>query len=402
MVYQYVACNETGEIAKGKLSAASEEAATEVLSYAGYRVISLKPFVPFFSMDRLSARFSRVKLTEVIIFFRQLALLLESGINITTSLELLQAQTSVHVLKKILAEVITDLRRGNQLSASLSKHTEVFPPICCQSLSIGEQTGGLETMLRQMADYMEKSANATKSIKNALIYPIIAAIVTAVVVSVLVFFVLPAFSDLYSSLGAELPAITRIVLDVSSMLRSNATYILLALIVIAGLATVYTKTPEGRYQLDKLALGLPLLGHVNHLNWLANCCRSISLLFRAGLPLTEILPLVAHGTSNRLLAKGLIEVQQDMLRGEGLSQPMAKNNIFLPMMVQMVKVGEETGNLDVTLLAVAQSYETEAEDKTRSLISLIQPVMTLVIGAIVGVIALSLVSAMYSVYGQGL
>ena len=153
--------------------------------------------------------------------------------------------------------------------------------------------------------------------------------------------------------------------------------------------------------MDKLALSLPLLGQVNRLNWLANCCRSISLLFRAGLPLTEIMPLVANGTSNRLLAKGLIDVHQDMLRGEGLSQPMAKNNLFLPMMVQMVKVGEETGNLDVTLLAVAQSYETDAEDKTRSLIGLIQPAMTLIIGLVVGVIALSLVSAMYSIYGQG-
>ena len=402
MIYQYVACNETGEIAKGKLSAASEEAATEVLSYAGYRAISIKPFVPFFSTGRLAARSSRVNPTEIILFFRQMALLLESGINITTSLELLQAQTTIHSLKRTLGEVISDLRRGNQLSASLSKHPEIFSPICCQSLSIGEQTGGLETMLRQMADYMEKSAIATKSIKSALMYPIIAAIITAVVVGILAFFVLPAFSDLYSSVGAELPALTRIVLDVSSMLRDNVTYILLALIAVAGLAIAYTRTPEGRYKLDKLALSLPLMGHVNHLNWLANCCRSISLLFRAGLPLTEIMPLVAHGTSNKLLAKALIDVHQDMLRGEGLSQPMAKNNLFLPMMVQMVKVGEETGNLDVTLLAVAQSYETDAEDKTRSLIGLIQPAMTLIIGLVVGVIALSLVSAMYSIYGQGL
>ncbi len=184
MVYQYVACNEAGEIAKGKLSAASEEAATEVLSYAGYRTISIKPSVPFFSMDRLSARFSQVKLTEIITLFRQLALLLESGINITTSLELLQAQTSVRMLKKILGEVISDLRRGSQLSASLSKHTDVFPSICCQSLSIGEQTGGLETMLRQMADYMEKSTKAKERIQEVLVYPLIAAVVTAAVVSV--------------------------------------------------------------------------------------------------------------------------------------------------------------------------------------------------------------------------
>ena len=400
MVYQYVACNEFGEIVKGKLSADSEEAITDILSYAGYRLINLRPYVPFLSLDRLSAQFSRLKPTEVILFYRQLALLLESGINITTALELLQGQVSNRTLKRVLGEVISDLRSGNQLSVAMSKHPEVFSSLCCRSLSIGEQTGGLETMLRQMADYMEKEITASKGIKSALMYPIIASVVTVVVVGVLVGFVLPAFGDLYSSLGAELPAMTRILMDASDMLRSNALYIMLILIIAGGLALVYIKTPEGRYNLDKLILRLPLLGRVRHLNELARTCRSISLLFTAGLPLTEVMPLVIQGSGNRVVARALYDVQQGMLKGEGLSQPMAKNMLFLPMMVQMVKVGEETGNLDTSLLAVAQNYEAEAEDKTKSLIGMIQPVMTLVIAAIVGVIALSMVSAMYSMYGQ--
>ena len=147
-------------------------------------------------------------------------------------------------------------------------------------------------------------------------------------------------------------------------------------------------------------LRLPLLGRVKLLNELSRCCRSISLLFKAGLPLTEIMPLVIHGSSNRVISRALYDVQQDMLKGEGLSQPMAKNPLFLPMMVQMVKVGEETGNLDASLMAVAQNYETEAEDKTKSMIAMIQPVMTIIIAGIVGLIALSMVSAMYSIYGQ--
>ena len=400
MVYQYVACNEFGEIVKGKLSAASEEAVTDMLSYAGYRLINLRPYVPFLSLDRLSAQFSQLKPTEVILFYRQLALLLESGINITTALELLLDQVSNRTLKRVLGEVISDLRSGNQLSVAMSKHPEVFSSLCCRSLSIGEQTGGLETMLRQIADYMEKEITASKGIKSALMYPIIASVVTVVVVGVLVGFVLPAFGDLYSSLGAELPAMTRILMDASDMLRSNALYIMLILIIAGGLALVYIKTPEGRYNLDKLILRLPLLGRVRHLNELARTCRSISLLFTAGLPLTEVMPLVIQGSGNRVVARALYDVQQGMLKGEGLSQPMAKNMLFLPMMVQMVKVGEETGNLDTSLLAVAQNYEAEAEDKTKSLIGMIQPVMTLVIAAIVGVIALSMVSAMYSMYGQ--
>jgi len=400
MVYQYVAYNENGEIVKGRLSAAGEEAATNLLSYAGYRVINLKPFVPFFSSDRLSANLFQVKPSEIILFYRQLALLLESGINIVTSLELLQSQTANRLLKKSLDEAISDLRSGNQLSTALGKHPNVFSSICCRSLSIGEQTGGLETMLRQMADYMEKEVVARKNIKGALMYPVIASVVTVVVVGVLVVFVLPAFSNLYGSLGAELPTLTRVVIDVAEKLRSNIIYIMLALLVGGGLAFTYIKTPEGRYKWDKLMISMPLIGRINHLNELARYCRSISLLFRAGLPLTEIMPLVIEGGSNKVMTEAMVNVQQDMLKGEGLSQPMNKNALFLPMMVQMMKVGEETGNLDSALLAVAQSYETEAEDKTRSLIALIQPAMTLIIAGVVGLIALSLVSAMYSVYGQ--
>jgi type IV pilus assembly protein PilC len=398
--YQYIAYNESGEIVRGKLSASSEEAITDMLSYAGYRLINLRPYVPFLSLEGLSSRLFRVKDTEIVLFYRQLALLLESGINIVTSLELLQAQTANHTMKRVLDEVLADLRSGNQLSAALSKHPDVFSPLCCRSLSIGEQTGGLEIMLRQMADYMEKEIIASKGIKSALMYPVIAAVVTVVVVAVLVFFVLPAFNNLYGSLGVELPGITQMVINISNILRDNMLYIMLALLLAGGLAIIYIKTPEGRYKLDSLILRLPLVGRVRHLNELGRCSRSIALLFTAGLPLTEIIPLIIQGSSNKVIARAFYDVQQDMLKGEGLSQPMAKNPLFLPMMVQMVKVGEETGSLDTSLLAVAQNYEAEAQDKTKSLINMIQPIMTLIIAAVVGLIALSLVSAMYSIYGE--
>ncbi len=400
MVYQYVACSASGEIVKGKLTAASEEAVGDMLNYAGYQLINLKPYLPFLSMDRLSLGLTQVKPSEVILFYRQLALLLESGVNIVTCLELLQGQVTNRMLKRVLGEVIADLRSGSQLSVAMSKHPKVFSALGCRTLSIGEQTGGLETMLRQIANYMEKEIVARKGVKSALMYPIFASVVTVVVVVVLVVFVLPAFAGLYSELGAELPLLTRMMMSMSTILRTNALSIMLGLIAAGGLALVYFKTPQGKYNMDKLILRIPMLGRVRHLNELGRCCRSISLLFTAGLPLTEIMPLVIQGSGNKVMARALYDVQQDMLKGEGLSQPMTKNTLFLPMMVQMVKVGEETGNLDAALIAVAQNYETEAEDKTKSLIDLIQPVMTVAIAGVVGLIALSLVSAMYSIYGQ--
>ena len=401
MVYQYVAYNENGEVVRGKLPASNEEAATDLLGYAGYKAISLKPQVPFLNLDKLLVSLLRVKPSEIILFYRQLAILLESGTDIVASLELLQEQTANHTLKRVLGEVISDLRRGNQLSIALGKHPQVFSSIYCRLLSVGEQSGDLETVLKQVADYMEKEVTTAKETRSALMYPAITSIVTIVVMVLLVTFVLPSFGNLYSTLGIELPPLAQALINLSSKIQSYWTYLLLAMLTVVGLALIYIKTPGGQYKRDNLILRLPILGRVIHLIELARSCRSMSLLLRAGLPLTEAMPLVVQSGNNKVMAKALSDVQQDMIKGEGLSRPMAKNKLFLPLMVQMVRVGEETGNLDVTLLSVALSYEAEAEDKTRSLIALIQPAMTLIIGLIIGLIAVTLTSAMYSLYGQG-
>ena len=401
MDFNYLGYTETREIVKGTISAPSEETAAQRLIENGYRVISLKPVAYFMPnwRETFPALF-RVKPEAIIMFFRQLALLLESGTNIVTSIDMLRAQTSDRNLKRVLGEAVSDLRIGNPLSAALAKHPESFPPICCRSLGVGEQTGSLETVLRQMADYMEKEITATKEIKNALKYPVIVAIVAIVVIGVIVTFVLPAFTGLYSLLEIELPFMTRLLLSVVGWFTSYGLYLFAAVAIIALSIFLYVKTPQGRLRWDRLFLKLPLMGRVSQLDELAHCCRSMSLLFKAGLPLPEIMSLVIDGSDNRVVRGVLADVRQDMLEGEGLSRPMAKNELFLPLMVQMVGVGEETGNLDVTLTAVAEHFETEAKEKMRSFIGLIQPAITLVIGAVVAFIALSLISAMYSVYGQ--
>jgi type IV pilus assembly protein PilC len=370
------------------------------LAYAGYRVISLRPHTQLFSLDKLFAGFFRVKPAEVVLFYRQLALLLESGISIVTALELLRAEISKRTFRKVLGEVIFDLRGGNQLSTALAKHPRIFSPIYCRLLSVGERAGNLEVLLRQVADYMEKHMATAKKIKGALRYPMITGIIAVVIVILLVVFVFPTFNKLYTSLGTELPAISRIVFEGVGKLRSLGSYIMLVALAVIGIVLFYVKTAAGRYKWHGLLLRLPLVGRVIHLNQLASCCRNISLLYDAGLPLTEIMPLVTQACGNSFMAKALSDVHKDMTQGEGLSKPMQKNPIFLPMMVQMVKVGEETGNLNTALSAAAQSYETEAEDRTSSLVSYIQPAMTGIIGLIIGFIAISLFSAIYSIYGQ--
>ncbi|GAI15213.1 unnamed protein product [marine sediment metagenome] len=236
--------------------------------------------------------------------------------------------------------------------------------------------------------------------KNALIYPIIVLIVAILVIAVMVTFVLPAFSDLYSTFGVELPATTRALLAITDWTQHYGLWLLAAMIIAVVAGFAYTRTPAGKYQWGKLSLTLPQVGRINLLNELSKCCRNIALLYGSGLPLPEIMTLLIQGTNNKVMAKALTEVQQSMIAGAGLSGPMAKNKVFLPLMVQMTAVGEETGNLDNTLDTVAESYETEADDRTKTMVALITPAMTLFIGLVVGFIALAMVSAMYSIYGQ--
>jgi type IV pilus assembly protein PilC len=328
-------------------------------------------------------------------------MLLESGVNIAASLELLQESANNRTLKKVLGQVVSDVRGGNQLSTALLKYPKVFPSVYCQLVSVGEQSGNLETVLNQVADYMERETATAKETKNALMMPAITAVIAVVVIGLLIIFILPSLAGMYESLGTELPPIALMLITLGEQAKSNALYLFLAVVVIVGSVIFYIKTPGGRYQWDKMLLSLPRLGQVRLLSELARYCRSMSLLYHAGMPLTEVMPMLIRGSNNKVLAKALTDVHEDMVKGEGLSRPMAKNKLFLPMMVQMVKVGEETGNLDVTLLAVARSYEAEAADKIHSIIALLPPAMTLIIGGVVGLIAVTLMSAMTSMYAEG-
>jgi len=400
MDFKYIAYTADKRLVKGRLSATNEEAATSLLSYGGYQVVSLKTVTPFFNMGSLAARFSRVKPTEIIMFSRQLALLLESGTDIVTSLELLQSQATNRTLRGVIGEAASDIRGGTSLSSALSKHPRAFPEIYYRTMAAGEQGGNLEIVLRQMADYLERSATMEKKIKNALTYPFILGIVAVVVVGILVTFVMPSFVGLYAQFGAELPLPARMLMGLTDLLLQYGLYLLLVIAAAVVLGYTYIKTPAGKYQLDKLLLSLPVVGRINLLSELSRCCRTMALLFRVGLPLPEVMSLAIHGSNNKVMVEALTEVQQELIRGQGLSKPMAERELFLPLMVQMVGVGEETGNLDNTLTTVAQSYEVEADDRSSSAVGLLQPAMIVIIAVVIGFVAVSLVSAMYSIYGQ--
>jgi len=400
MNYEYVARAEDNRVVRGKLAASSEESAADMLAYSGYSVLSLKQITPFFQTGKLSLFSSNIKPTEIIMFSRQLALLLESGTDVVTALELLQAQMTNRALKKILADVVSDVRGGRPLSESIGQHPRAFSTLYTRLVSVGERTGNLEVVLRRAADHIERSYVTQKTVKNAMIYPIILILVTLGVVALMVGFVLPAFSGLYSAFDVELPAMTRGLLAFTDWTQQYGLWVVGGIAAAIAVTFIYVKLPAGKIRWGRLMLTLPYVGRINLLNELARCCRSMALMYESGLPLPDIMTLVVQSSTNRAMSGALSDVQQSMIAGAGLSAPMRRNKLFLPLMVQMTSVGEQTGNLDHTLNTVGESYEAESDDKTKTMIAMITPAMTIIIGGIVGFVAVTLLTTMYSIYGQ--
>ena len=401
MEYSYTAYTRDKRLVKGKLSAANEAAAANVLNYGGYQVINLKASTSLGSLGKLNYQLTApVKPKEILMFSRQLALLIESGTDMVKAIELLQEQMSNKNFKKILGEIINDIRNGSSFSAALSKHPRIFSQMFIHAMAAGEQAGNLDVVLRQTADYTEREVLTRKKLKSALTYPIVIFVLAIVVVGVMAIFVFPTFVSLFSQFGAQLPLPTKILIAVADWASHYAVYVIVGIIIIAGAGYAYRRTPNGRFKSDELMLRLPIMGRIIILNELSRCCRTMALLFKVGLPLPEILTLVIKGAGNKAFVKSLTEVQQELIRGEGLYRPMSRRKYFLPLMVQMVSVGEETGNLDNALTTVAMSYETEADDRTSAAVGLIQPTLTIIVALIVGFVAVSLISAMYGIYGQ--
>jgi type IV pilus assembly protein PilC len=375
--------------------------ATRVLNYGGYQIINLKPSSSFIDMGKLPITVSsKVGAKDILLFSRQLALLLESGTDLVNSLELLQKQITSKGLKKILTEVVHEIRGGSSFSAALAKHPRVFQSMYVQAMAAGEQAGNLDVVLRQMADHLNREVITGKKVKNALTYPIIVFVLAIVVVAVLAIFVMPTFVELFSSFGAKLPTTTRILIGFADWASRYAIWVLVGLFVLIGAGYGYIRTANGKLQWDTISLRLPLVGRINQLNELSRCCRTMALLFKVGLPLPEILAQATRGSTNKAFANALSKVQEELIRGEGLSKPMNRNPIFLPLMVQMIAVGEETGNLDSALTTVALTYETESDDRTNAAVGFIQPALTVGVALVIGFVAISLVSAMYGIYGQ--
>ena len=400
MDYSYVAYDAELKQAKGMVSATSEAVASQMLANRGWRVLSLKqnrPLLPTFG--KLFSSLSRPKTSEIITFSRQLALLIESGIAISRALHLLANQTTDKRLQKVINQVSSDISGGTTISAALAKHPGTFPSMYPKLMAVAEHTGHSEEILRQLADYMERQEAAAAKVRMAMVYPALILVVSIAVVTVLMTVALPPLVGMFKGLGVKLPLTTSILIAVVEFILGNWMLIFPSFLVLLLGAILYTRTKAGKYRFHRLLLRVPLIGRVILLVELGRCCRSMSLMFGVGLPAHEVLAVASTSAGNLTVRQALDAVGQAVIKGESLSGAMGQNPIFLPMMVDMTAVGEETGHPDETLRAVAQTFDIETDDRIRRLIGMIEPAMTIAVGLVVGFIALSIFMPLYGILG---
>jgi len=399
--YRYEAATAQGRLVKGTIKATGEIEAERLLIGQGYRPVNVEVVPSMFSLEEALPSVFKVKPRDVILFSRQLAALLRSGISLLPALEILQEQaTTSRAFKKILESIVNDLRSGGSFTQSLSKHPTAFNDIYCRTITVGEQTGNLELVLNRMADYLEKQGALAKKIGGALTYPMMVLGLGLVVAVILMVVVMPPLLDVFISMDVELPLPTKILIGITNALTGYPLYFLVAGAVLVAVILWLVKQPTGRRLLDRIRITAPLIGAPTLLGELARFSRTMSVLISAGLSLQEIMELLPQSSNNRVVRESLNRVNEGLVLGEGLSDPMSRLDIFPPLLVQMVAVGEESNSLDFTMGVVADFYEVTAEEKTTAMVGMIGPFSTIFIALFVGFIAISVLMPMYTLTGS--
>jgi len=397
--YAYRAYDETGKRRDGEVVAGGASAAEQALWLQGLKIVQLRPVPPKKTMADHFPSVYKIAQADIILFTRQLATFVNAGIPMSRALSTIAEETGSPLFKRVILAVLDGLERGQNLSEALAKHPRVFPALYIDLIRVAELTGNLEGTLKELAGYLRRDLNTVRRVKTAMIYPAVIMVVAGVVIIIMVFFALPAFVRIFAEFKVQLPLPTRILIGIVNFIQTWVIAIAGSLIAIATAIFFTLRTQRGLYAKDVLALKTPIIGPIVLSAILNRFSRTLSMVLKAGVPLGQTFDAVIAATANRVFQRGLTTVKEQMTSGEGFAGPLVRTQLFPPMMTQMVRVGEETGTLDTYLEQAAEFYEEELEYRIRAMTSLIEPVMTVAVGVVVGFIAVSLISAMYGLVG---
>ncbi|WDT92895.1 type II secretion system F family protein [Thermoleophilum album] len=399
--FAFRAVDRAGVATRGEIEADSKQAVTAQLRQRGLIVLDVEEKAPPSANDIL-ARFKRVKADALVIATRQLATMVSSGMTLLRALYVIEEQTENEKLKETLTAVRKDVEAGLSFSRALAKHPDVFNDLYVAMVQAGESGGILEQTLQRVANQLEKDAALRRMIKAAMVYPSLVISFSFLVLIALVAFLVPVFEKIFKDFGGELPAITQFTVGLSHLITGRW-YLMIAVGVGAVvLFRRWKRTEWGRMQWDTFKLKIPMkIGDIVQKVALARFSRTFAGLVAAGVPMLEAIEITGRTAGNKVIEKAMREVRESVSRGGTISAPMAKApNVFPAMVVQMISVGEETGALETMLGKVADFYEEQVEAAVKALTSILEPVMIVLVGAIVGFIVISMYMPMFRVYDQ--
>ncbi len=404
-VFVYEARDAAGQLKKDKIDAPNMRMATQRLQEQKMTVINIKEQAGGVAQADVLGWYQKLrKVNEqaLTVFSRQFATMINAGLAMVRCLDILSEQTEDKKLQQTLIQVRRDVEGGSTLSNALAKHPTVFSTLYTSMVKAGEMGGVLDEVLERLAGFMEKDFALKKKVKSALTYPVVILVMALGIVFFLVTYILPTFVTLFEGMHLELPLPTRILMGTTKAVRNPVILIpLIALLIVGGVfLNRYVSTPLGKKQYDLLKLNIPVFGLLNKKVAISRFCRTLGTLLSSGVPIMQALEIVGKASGNEIIAMTVGKIRESIREGESIASPLGASGMFPPMVTQMVAVGEETGNLDAMLSKISDFYDTEVEYLLASLTSMLEPIMIVGMGGIVGFIVVSVFLPLYQLIGN--
>ena len=396
--YKYRVMNSDGEKINGSYEADSKEQVIDYISANGYYPLKVEEVI---ESKNIELKFGqKVKLKDLAVFCRQFYTMLNAGVPILTCLEILSEQIENEKLRKATREVQEEVEKGGILSEAMKKHEDVYPNLLVSLVASGEASGNLDSIMLRMATHYEKENKINNKVSSAMVYPMVLSFVAVAAVVFILTYVMPTFMDIFSESGTELPWSTKLLLGMSEGIK-NYWFILMIIVIsiVMGLR-IYLRTDQGKMMLSELKLKLPVIKELNQMIIVSRFTRTLSILISSGLPLISALEMVSQVAGNKVAENALIKVKDKVMIGENLYSSMKETNVFPTMLYSMIKIGEDTGSLDDILNKTADFYDEELENTIQKSVAMIEPILIVVMGLIIGFIVVSIMLPMFDSYTQ--
>jgi len=390
--FRYNVKDARGRNLSGTISAASESEAVGQLRAQNLVILSLREQRSRGGAVKavtFSSR-ARVRLEDMVLFSRQMATMITAGIPLLEALEIMVEQTDNKGFAGVLDRVVEDVRTGSDLSSALARHPKIFPPLYTNMIKAGEASGQLDVILQRLAGYQESMAQLRRRIKSAMTYPIVSLTLVLGITTFLMVVIVPKFKDIFDTLRISLPGITRFILNLSLTLKRHFLKFIIAIIAFVVGTILYSKTEFGGRQLDWLKLNVPIIGNLFRKVAISRFTKTFSTLLRSGVPILGALEIVAGTSGNRVIAEAVRGSRDNVRQGETLAEPLAESGVFPPMVTRMIAIGEKSGALEELLEKISEFYEQQVEAAVDGLTSMIEPLLIVVMGVMVGGVVLSI------------